>query len=245
MFTRNERPPAGLPEPPLRGRALARRSWSPTATRNPTMTGTAGTVDVSAACPVLANWDLHVNLDSTGAILFERFMDKVGSGAARFSNPFDLSDPVNTPFGLEHADPAIERGLADAVTDLRGGQHRRSTRASATGQFEVRGDRADPDPRRRGRPGRLQRDLDDLGARRRLLRRRRGLELRHGDELQEGREVPEGPLDPHLLALGEPELEALRRPDPDVLEEEVGQPALLRERGREAARRASKVVRGG
>jgi len=110
---------------------------------NPSMTGTSGEVDVSEACPVLANWDLHINLNSNGAILFERFMDKVGTSAARFSNPFDLSDPVNTPFGLSTTDPAVERGLADAVTDLRAAGLPLDA-SPAVGQFEVKGDERIP-----------------------------------------------------------------------------------------------------
>ncbi len=105
---------------------------------NPMMTGAAGEVDVSEACGVLAAWDLHMNLDSNGAILFERFMDKVGTGTARFSSPFDLADPVNTPFGLNTLDPAIESGLANAVSDLRAAGLPLDA-SPATGQFELRG----------------------------------------------------------------------------------------------------------
>jgi acyl-homoserine-lactone acylase len=85
---------------------------------HPTMVGSAGPVDVSGACAALAGWDEKVNLDSRGAILFARFMDKFGSGAGRFSTPFDLSAPVTTPAGLDTADPDLEPSLADAVTDL-------------------------------------------------------------------------------------------------------------------------------
>jgi acyl-homoserine-lactone acylase len=86
---------------------------------HPTMNGTGGPVDVSAACPALANWDLHVNVDSRGALLFERFVDKFGTAAARFANPFDVNDPINTPNGLNTSDPTLETAFADAVTDLR------------------------------------------------------------------------------------------------------------------------------
>jgi acyl-homoserine-lactone acylase len=86
---------------------------------HPTMNGTGGPVDVSAACPALANWDLHVNVDSRGALLFERFVDKFGTAAARFASPFDVNDPINTPNGLNTPDPTLETAFADAVTDLR------------------------------------------------------------------------------------------------------------------------------
>ena len=86
----------------------------------PTMTGAGGPVDVSAACPALAAWDLHNNVDSTGAILFERFVDRFGTGAARFANQFDVNDPINTPNGLNTSDATLEAAFANAVTDLQG-----------------------------------------------------------------------------------------------------------------------------
>ena len=87
---------------------------------HPTMMSSSGPVDVSAACPVLANWDLRVNTDSVGALLFTRFMDRFGAAPARFANPFDVTNPVNTPFGLDEPNnqAALENSLASAVTDL-------------------------------------------------------------------------------------------------------------------------------
>jgi acyl-homoserine-lactone acylase len=91
--------------------------------------GTGGPVDVSPACPVLAAWDVHDNLDSNGAILFRRFASHAfGSGVplvslptgdlTLFSTPFDVNDPVNTPAGLNVVSPTVQAALADAVTDL-------------------------------------------------------------------------------------------------------------------------------
>lgn len=104
--------------------------------QNPSLGGSSGSVDVSAACPVLAAWDLHDNLDSPGAILFRRFVSRllanfqaVPSGVsssqapgseAVFDVPFDPADPVDTPRGLNTSDPAVGKALADAVTDLEG-----------------------------------------------------------------------------------------------------------------------------
>ena len=93
--------------------------------------GSSGPVDVSEACPVLAAWDLHDNLDSNGAILFRRFATRalaspgglpVGlptGDLSVFSTPFDPNDPVNTPSGLNIASPKVQQSLADAVSDLR------------------------------------------------------------------------------------------------------------------------------
>ena len=93
--------------------------------------GSSGPVNVSAACPVLANWDLHENLDSRGAILFRRFATRALASPGGlpvspttgdlsvFSTPFDPNNPVNTPSGLQIGSPRVQQDLADAVTDLR------------------------------------------------------------------------------------------------------------------------------
>src|SRR4051812_2356679 len=97
---------------------------------NPTLQGSSGPVDVSAACPVLAAWNLHDDLDSKGAILFRRFASRalanpgglpvgVPGTSGPFSRPFDPADPVNTPSGLNTDSPQVKQALADAVTDLR------------------------------------------------------------------------------------------------------------------------------
>jgi acyl-homoserine-lactone acylase len=93
---------------------------------NPTLPGSNGPVDVSAACPVLAAWDLHDNLDSNGALLFRRFASRA-LAAVGLSRPPGIfaeeytpgGDPVNTPRGLNTANPRVQQALADAVTDLR------------------------------------------------------------------------------------------------------------------------------
>jgi acyl-homoserine-lactone acylase len=92
---------------------------------SPTMAGSNGPVDVSAACPVLRNWDLHDNLDSNGAILFRRFASRalgavpVAGTPGLYTTQFDANDPVHTPNGLNIANPVVEQSFADAVTDLR------------------------------------------------------------------------------------------------------------------------------
>jgi acyl-homoserine-lactone acylase len=94
----------------------------PTTSCPPVMTGDA--------CSVLAKWDLHENTDSRGSILFRRFFDHLAGGtqataegvlgAAPFwQTPFDASDPVHTPSGLNTADPEVPTALGDAIQDLR------------------------------------------------------------------------------------------------------------------------------
>jgi acyl-homoserine-lactone acylase len=90
-----------------------------------TLPGSNGPVDVRDACPVLADWDLHDNLDSNGALLFRRFASRAlaAVGLDRPPGIFDEEytpggDPVNTPRGLNTENPIVQRALADAVTDL-------------------------------------------------------------------------------------------------------------------------------
>jgi acyl-homoserine-lactone acylase len=88
------------------------------------LTGSNGPVDVSEACDVLADWDLHDNLHSSGAILFREFAARALAGVSivsdpsPFLNPFNPADPVNTPNGLNQGNPKVQRSLADAVTAL-------------------------------------------------------------------------------------------------------------------------------
>jgi acyl-homoserine-lactone acylase len=102
---------------------------------HPVLLGSSGPVDVRPACPILARWNLRYDLDAPGAVLFRRFSERLfanttrlptgtASGqwegsAAFFTRPFDPSNPMNTPSGLNTADPLVGTALADAVQDLR------------------------------------------------------------------------------------------------------------------------------
>jgi acyl-homoserine-lactone acylase len=87
-------------------------------------------VDVREACPALRGWDLRDDLDSKGAVLFRRFASRLGGAVPGVGGlvptpgidrvPFDPADPVNTPRGLNTANPAVGKALSEAVTDLRG-----------------------------------------------------------------------------------------------------------------------------
>ncbi len=82
-------------------------------------TSSGAPVAVGGACDVLASWDLHENLDSHGAVLFRRFVDRAMSDeASPFSQPFNASDPVHTPSGLNTTDPEVSIALGDAIQDL-------------------------------------------------------------------------------------------------------------------------------
>jgi len=87
-------------------------------------------VAIGNACSVLADWDLKENVDSRGAILFRRFWDHLSGStqntaynfipvtAPAWKTPFDPNDPVNTPAGLNTADPEVPTALGDAISDL-------------------------------------------------------------------------------------------------------------------------------
>jgi len=83
-------------------------------------TSGGGTVAVGDACDVLARWDLHENLGSRGAVLFRRFLDHAfQSKQTIWTTPFSVGDPVNTPRGLNTANPDVSSALGDAIKDLR------------------------------------------------------------------------------------------------------------------------------
>ena len=88
-------------------------------------------VETAGACEALADWDLRDELDSTGAILFRRFLsnlqgmispvgDPTGTGALGLPwlEPFDADDPVHTPNTLNTDDPRVTTALGDAIADL-------------------------------------------------------------------------------------------------------------------------------
>ncbi len=78
---------------------------------NPVIDG----VNVAEACGILAAWDKSENLDSVGAPLWREVMSEMPS-ANRYTVPFDVNDPVNTPRGLNVSNPSIVGALAEAVT---------------------------------------------------------------------------------------------------------------------------------
>ncbi|HJP66677.1 MAG TPA: penicillin acylase family protein, partial [Actinomycetota bacterium] len=78
-------------------------------------------VRVGTACDVLAGWDLKENLDSKGAILFRQFWDRASAAMpSPYRHPFDPSDPVHTPYGLDTTNPIVRLALGDAIADLSG-----------------------------------------------------------------------------------------------------------------------------
>jgi acyl-homoserine-lactone acylase len=90
-----------------------------------------GPVEVSKACATLAKWNGRDDLDARGALVFRRFWTRLtgalpapAQGALVRSHiwttPFSNADPVNTPRGLNTANPLVLKAFGDAVQDLLG-----------------------------------------------------------------------------------------------------------------------------
>ena len=83
----------------------------------------AGTVDISAACEVLAGWDGRFDLDGAGSVLWRETLTRFTDADFRsvgplFSEAFDPVRPTLTPAGFT-ADPApLRQALARAVQTI-------------------------------------------------------------------------------------------------------------------------------
>ena len=197
-FNRQQAAPDRVQEPPLRRRAVARPAGR-VLQREPDDDRRGRPGRRQRGLPGARAWDLHVNLDSTGAMLFGRFIDRFGS-ARRRSRPRSTSPTRSTPrTGSTPADPAARRRRSPTRSPTCTARTSRSTPRSATSTTEPRGARADPDPRRRGRPGRVQRDPAPWEPATGYPNIVHGSSFVMVTELRRER-VPERPLDPHLLA---------------------------------------------
>ena len=93
---------------------------------NPVVDADGSPVDISAACPVLAEWDLASNLDSRGAHLFREFLRAANDGdntrllpaSLNYEVPFSVDDPIGTPRGLTADNPVALASLAQALQVL-------------------------------------------------------------------------------------------------------------------------------
>jgi acyl-homoserine-lactone acylase len=84
-------------------------------------------VSLVEACRILAEWDLHANLESRGAILFRQFLASANAGQYTRGLPksflpavdFDPDRPIETPHGLDRkTKPVVLEHLANAVVAL-------------------------------------------------------------------------------------------------------------------------------
>jgi acyl-homoserine-lactone acylase len=82
-------------------------------------TSGGGQVRIGDACAILARWDLRWDVSQRGAVLFGAFWGNAeNSGQSPFSHPFQLSDPVRTPYGLDTSSSTVRDALGDAISQL-------------------------------------------------------------------------------------------------------------------------------
>lgn len=89
-------------------------------TANPNVTLSNGTVvSTAAGCAALSAWDRRSNSDSKGAHLFREFWRTASMVPKVYAVPFDSTDPINTPRGLNTnnstARAAILQSFANAI----------------------------------------------------------------------------------------------------------------------------------
>jgi len=97
------------------------------------------------ACPVLAAWDKHSNIDSVGNHIYEEFVKRIPKPGlfvgGIYKTYFSSSDPVNTPRDMDETNPKVIRAMKQAIEYLRS----KGIPMNATwGQVQVAGDRGAP-----------------------------------------------------------------------------------------------------
>ncbi|MFL6061147.1 MAG: penicillin acylase family protein [Marmoricola sp.] len=102
--------------------------------------------DGGDACPVLAAWDKHSNIDSRGNQIFEEFVKRLPAdgllgGELYWKVPFNSADPLNTPRDLDTTNGKVIKAMKDAIAYLRS----KNIPMDATwGSLQVAGDRGAP-----------------------------------------------------------------------------------------------------
>ena len=181
---------------------------------NPTVMVDGQPVDVRAACPIFRSWDTTARLDSKGAWLFDVWWRAV----RRRPSPTRsiLSQPLTTPNRLAASAGQRRR-------DRCGGEEPACAPPAAR-RDDAPGPVRTPARPQGSAPRLLERLLSGHRSRRRPESRERhpGRPVRYG-QVVEGSSIvmqveltghgPEGHDDPHLLAIREPALAPLGRPD--------------------------------
>jgi acyl-homoserine-lactone acylase len=78
------------------------------------------TPDASEGCRVLMAWDRTSNADSAGSPLFREFWRKAKDVPKVWRAPFDPSRPIETPAGLDMANPATRDAVFNALAQAVG-----------------------------------------------------------------------------------------------------------------------------
>ena len=80
-----------------------------------TLCGTPAAASVKSLCDVLAAWDRKYELTSRGAHLFREFFLTVPSIANVYTVPFDYTNPLTTPRGLNITNATVATALVNAL----------------------------------------------------------------------------------------------------------------------------------
>jgi acyl-homoserine-lactone acylase len=83
----------------------------------PAPTGGGGTIPVGNSCNVLAAWNGRENPGSRGAVLFADFWGNALQGDP-WAHPFQVSDPLQTPYGLDTASAAVQQAFGMALKQM-------------------------------------------------------------------------------------------------------------------------------
>jgi acyl-homoserine-lactone acylase len=93
--------------------------------------------DGGESCDVLRTWDGRSDTDSVGTHIFEAFVERLPDKGV-WLTPFSADDPVNTPRGLNAANPQVVQAMRDALAFL---ESRGVAPRTAWGRLQVAGDR--------------------------------------------------------------------------------------------------------
>ena len=201
---------------------------------------------IGNACAILAKWNGRDALDARGALLFRRFWTRATAVQTSvkaplqqtpiWKTPFSAADPVNTPRGLNIANPLVWKAFGDAIVDLNGAHIPLDAPLGQVPGRSATGRDRDAVPRWSWRSWGVQRGRRAV-ERDQGLRRAAGARLvvHPGGAVQRHR-VPGCADDPDLLAVDERQEQALLRPDQAVLQERLADRPLLREGRRRASR---------
>lgn len=80
-----------------------------------TLCGTAAAASVKSLCDVLQAWDRKAELSSRGAHLWREFFFTVPAIPGVYTVPFDYTNPLTTPRGLNIGNPTVATALVNAL----------------------------------------------------------------------------------------------------------------------------------
>jgi acyl-homoserine-lactone acylase len=81
-----------------------------------------GTIPVGDSCDVLAAWNGQENPGSRGAVLFSDFWElALQDWSSVWSHPYQASDPLGTPYGLNTTSPSVQQALGGALQEMNAG----------------------------------------------------------------------------------------------------------------------------